>query len=293
MILSNITKAQQFLPSLNLTLENNRFNDFFRRAQEWLVSHIIGDDIEGILEIDISVGVQDNHADLRIMCQRVIAEIGLLAAIPEMDLQLTEAGFAVQDNDNMSPASAQRVDRLLAKLPERIANDIDALVRYLLKNSNGTENDHKPYDNWRGTDQFKYLTGVFMPLFEEYKAYCHGLPRKDEAPMTYDDFYSIIPLMSRVLREEADYHVSKAEIDRLLELYRDNSLLEIHRKAIVCLKDCAVAALRYDTKRARDAALQAREVMLSDPNSFPAFKASDAFNKPTVNLDGGKLVNML
>jgi len=293
MILSNITKAQQFLPSLNLTLENNRFNDFFRRAQEWLVSHIIGDDIEGILEIDISVGVQDNHADLRIMCQRVIAEIGLLAAIPEMDLQLTEAGFAVQDNDNMSPASAQRVDRLLAKLPERIANDIDALVRYLLKNSNGTENDHKPYDNWRGTDQFKYLTGVFMPLFEEYKAYCHGLPRKDEAPMTYDDFYSIIPLMSRVLREEAGYHVSKAEIDRLLELYRDNSLLEIHRKAIVCLKDCAVAALRYDTKRARDAALQAREVMLSDPNSFPAFKASDAFNKPTVNLDGDKLVNML
>ena len=293
MILNNINEAKQFLPSLNLTLENDRFKDFFRRAQEWLVSHIIGDDIEGILEIDISVGVQDNHADLRIMCQRVIAEIGLLAAIPEMDVQLTEAGFAVQDNDDMSPASAQRVDRLLAKLPERIANDIDALVRYLLKNSNGTENDHKPYDNWRGTDQFKYLTGVFMPLFEEYKAYCHGLPRKDEAPLTYDDFYSIIPLMSRVLREEADYHVSKAEIDRLLELYRDNSLLEIHRKAIVCLKDCAVAALRYDTKRARDAALQAREVMLSDPNSFPAFKASDAFNKPTINIDGGKLVNML
>ena len=54
-----------------------------------------------------------------------------------------------------------------------------------------------------------------------------------------------------------------------------------------------MAALRYDTKRARDAALQAREVMLSDPNSFPAFKASDAFNKPTINIDGGKLVNML
>jgi hypothetical protein len=293
MILNNINEAKQFLPSLNLTLENDRFKDFFRRAQEWLVSHIVGTDIEDVLETDISVGQEDIHADLRLLCQRVIAEKALLAAIPEMDMQLTEAGFAVQDNDDMSPASAQRVDRLLAKLPERIANDIDALVRFLLKNSNGTENDHKPYDNWRGTDQFKYLTGVFMPLFEEYKAYCHGLPRKDEAPMTYDDFYSIIPLMSRVLREEAGYHVSKAEIDRLLELYRDNSLLEIHRKAIVCLKDCAVAALRYDTKRARDAALQAREVMLSDPNSFPAFKASDAFNKPTVNLDGDKLVNML
>lgn len=293
MILKTTKDAVKFLPSLNLTLENDRLQDFFRRAQEWLTTHIIGDDLETALETEVGMTDTDSHADLRLLCQRVIAEIGLLAAIPEMDMQLTEAGFAVQDNDDMSPASAQRVDRLLAKLPERIANDIDALVRFLLKNSNGTENDHRPYDNWRGTDQFKYLTAVFMPLFEEYKAYCHGLPRKDEAPMTYDDFYAIIPLMSRVLREEADYHVSKAEIDRLLELYRDNSLLEIHRKAIVCLKDCAVAALRYDTKRARDAALQAREVMLSDPNSFPAFKASDAFNKPTVNLDGGKLVNML
>ena len=290
MILRTTKEALKFLPSLNLTLENDRLQDFFRRAQEWLTSHIIGDDLESVLEAEVDMTNTDSHADLRMLCQRVIAEMGLLAAIPEMDMQLTEAGFAVQDNDDMSPASAQRVDRLLAKLPERIANDIDALVRYLLKNST---TDHSTYSGWRGTEQFKYLTAVFMPLFEEYKAYCHGLPRKDEAPVNYEDFYSIIPLMSRMLREEADYHVSKAEIDRLLELYRDNSLLEIHRKAIVCLKDCAVAALRYDTKRARDAALQAREVMLSAPDSFPAFKASDAFNKPAVNLDGGKLVNML
>lgn len=290
MIISNITQAKQFLPSLNLTLDNDRFIDFFRRGQEWLTTHIIGDALETTLEAEVGMTDTDSHADLRLLCQRVIAEMALLAAIPEMDMQLTEAGFAVQDNDDMKPASAQRVERLLAQLPDRIANDIDALVRYLLKNST---TNNATYSSWRGSDQFKYLTSVFMPLFEEYKACCQGLPRKEEAPMTYNDFYAIIPLMSRELREAADYHVSKAEIDRLLELYRSNSLLDIHRKAIACLKDCAVAALRYDSKRARDAAVQAREVMLTDPDNFPAFKASDAFNKPTVNLDGGKLVNML
>lgn len=290
MILKTTKDAVKFLPSLNLTLENDRLQDFFRRAQEWLTAHIIGDDLETTLETEVDMTADDSHADLRLLCQRVIAEMALLAAIPEMDMQLTEAGFAVQNNDEMIPASAQRVDRLLARLPERIANDIDALVRYLMGNSATNE---AAYSNWRGTDQFKYLTAVFMPLFEEYKAYCHGLTRKEEETLTYDDFYVIIPLMSRELREAAAYHVSKAEIDRLVELYRGNSLLEIHRKAIVCLKDCAVAAFRYDTKRASDAAKQAREVMLSDPDSFPAFKASDAFNKPAVNLDGGKLVNML
>ena len=165
MILNNITQAQQFLPSLNLTLENNRFHDFFLRAQEWLVSHVIGEVIENVLEVDMNVGQQDIHADLRLRCQRVIAEKALLDAIPEMDMQLTEAGFAVQSNDDFSPASAQRVDRLLAKMPERIAADVDALVRFLMKKSGRVQS---AYSDWRSTDQFKYLTAAFVPYFEEY-----------------------------------------------------------------------------------------------------------------------------
>ena len=120
MILSNTTKAAEFLPSLNLSVDNTRFNDFFRGAQEWLVCHIIGEDIEDVLEEAIPEGQEDQHIDLRTHCQRVIAEIALLKVVPEMDMQLTEAGFAVQNNDNFSPASSQRVDRLIAKMPERI-----------------------------------------------------------------------------------------------------------------------------------------------------------------------------
>ena len=137
MVLKNITQAQKFLPSLNLTLGNSRFDDFFSRAQEWLVSHIVGSSIEDVLEADVNITDVDMHEELRTKCQRVIAEKAMLDAIPEMDMQLTEAGFAVQDNDDFSPASAQRVDRLLAKMPERIAADVDALVRFLMKTSIG------------------------------------------------------------------------------------------------------------------------------------------------------------
>lgn len=290
MILNNINEAKQFLPSLNLTLENNRFKDFFRRAQEWLVNHIIGTDIEDVLEADIDITEEDIHKELRMKCQRVIAEKAMLDAIPEMDMQLTEAGFAVQNNGDFSPASSQRVDRLIAKMPERIAADVDALVRFLMKTSIG----NGAYGHWRSSEPFTYLTEAFMPLCEEYSAYINSDFLLEKKPsVNYDDFYAAIPLMGRELRSVADYYVSRAEIDRLVELYRDNDLLEIHRKAIVSLKDCAVAALRYDMSRARNAAVQAREVMLSDPDNFTAFKASSAFNSPTVNLDGGKLVNML
>jgi hypothetical protein len=293
MILNNINEAKQFLPSLNLTLSNDRFNDFFRRGQAWLVSHVIGEEVEEILEMEVALAAPDDHAELRLLCQRVIAERALLDAIPEMDMQLTEAGFAVQQNGDFVPASSQRVDRLIAKMPERIAADADALVRFLMKNSVPSTGSGAAYVYWRSSDQFNYLTAAFMPLCEEYTAYCNGLHLDKKPSMNYEDFYAAIPMMARELRNVADYYVSRAEIDRLVELYRDNDLLEIHRKAIVNLKDCAVAALRHDMNRARNAAVQAREVMLSDPDSFTAFKASSAFNSPTVNLDGGKLVNML
>lgn len=289
MILSNTTQAQKFLPSLNLTLENNRFENFFSRAQEWLVAKVVGTDIEDVLETDIELTSTDIHKELRLKCQRVIAEKALLDAIPEMDMQLTEAGFAVQKNDNFSPASSQRVDRLVKTLPERIAADVDSIVRFLMKTSIG----NGAYTYWRSSEPFTYLTAAFMPLCEEYTSYCNGVQLDKKPSMNYDDFYAAIPMMARELRNVADYYVSRAEIDRLVELYRDNDLLEIHRKAIVCLKDCAVAALRYDMPQARNAAVQAREVMLGSPDDFTAFKVSSAYNRPSVNLDGGKLVNLL
>lgn len=286
MILSNIKEAGKYLPSLNLTLENVRLNDFFRRAQDWLTSHIIGTDIEELLEIDIAASAPDPHEDLRTLCQRVIAEMALTTAIPEMDLQLTEAGFAVQDNDDFSPASQARVDRLISKMPERIAADVDALVRFLLDNSNTSEST---YSDWRGTDQFKYLTEAFIPLMEQYNKL--ALPAFKVT--SYEEFYVAIPVMAREMQKVADYYVSRREVCRLRELYRDGEALQVHRMAIAEMKSVAVAVYSHDTKCARNHASCARDIMLDDPDNFPMFNASPAFNQKDFSLDGGKTVNFL
>lgn len=286
MILSNIKEASKYLPSLNLTLENVRLNDFFRRAQDWLTSHIIGTDIEELLEIDIEANAPDPHEDLRTLCQRVIAEMALTTAIPEMDLQLTEAGFAVQDNDAFSPASQARVDRLISKMPERIAADVDALVHFLLDNSNTSEST---YSDWRGTDQFKYLTEAFIPLMEQY----NKLAVAAFKVTSYEEFYAAIPVMAREMQKVADYYVSRREVCRLRELYREGETLQVHRMAIAELKSVAVAVYSHDTKCARNHASCARDIMLDDPDNFPMFKASPAFNQKDFSLDGGKTVNFL
>jgi len=316
MIVNNTKEAAQFLPSLNLTLDNHRFTDFFRRAQEWLTSRIIGDDLatlldheeepeepddpeepeitsEEIEEITEPVGeseedpeqpTEDENHDLLILCQRVIAEKALLDAIPEMDMQLTEAGFAVQDNDNFSPASAQRVDRLLKTLPDRLADDVDSLVQYLLKNSDAND---KPYKSWRETEQFEYLTAAFLPLRSHYNRYVN------ERAATYDAFYDSITMMAEELKTVAAYFVSDAEINRLLGLYRSALLSRIQSKAVFTLGMTAAFAHAKALGQARNEAIVTRDIMLSDPDSFPDFKASSAFARKDFSLDGGRVGNML
>lgn len=294
MILSNIKEAAKYLPSLNLDLANDRLNDFFCRAQEWLVSHIIGEEIEEVLEMEVSSNSTDDHADLRQHCQRIIAEKGLLDATPEMDMQLTEAGFAVQNNDNFSPASSQRVDRLITKMPERIAADVDALVRYLMKNSVSSVSDGEseetssaPYDYWRSSEQFNYLTAAFIPMFEDYNR--HALQPAE----TYEKYYTAIPIIAKEMKKTADYFVSKEEVDRLVNLYRHGETLQVHCLAIQELKTVAVAAYCKDVKSARNAAVCARDIMLENLDYFTAFAASPAAKQKDINLDGGKTVNFL
>ena len=287
MILNNIAEAKEFLPSVNLTVANERFTDFFRRSQSWLVSRVIGTELESLLET-AQREANDSHAELRRLCRRIIAEKALLDAIPEMDMQLTEAGFAVQNNDNFSPASAQRVDRLISKMPERISTDVDQLVSYLLKVSVDDDETKALYPDWRSTKQFNRLTMAFMPLMEQYLSVSGAC-----AYTKWDEFHSALPLLNRSMKAVADYYVSSAEIDSLLARFRDDKVSEIHRRAIEELKVVAVASANGSIGCARNAAARARDIMMESPDDFPSFKNSKAYNSLNVNLDGGKVVNFI
>lgn len=74
--------------------------------------------------------VEDNP--IRIITAKLIASEALRRAIPSLDLVLTPNGFGVVSNQNIAPASKERVDRLIGSLAdyrdECIANLLPALV---------------------------------------------------------------------------------------------------------------------------------------------------------------------
>ena len=70
--------------------------------------------------------VDDNP--IRIITAKLIASEALRRAIPSLDLVLTPNGFGVVSNQNIAPASKERVDRLIGSL----ADYRDDCIAYLL-----------------------------------------------------------------------------------------------------------------------------------------------------------------
>lgn len=284
MIVKNLEEASRFLPSLNLAVDNNRLDDFLIRAQQWVVQRIIGSDIEAMLETEMPEGWNDQHAVLRNLVQRVIAEQAYLTASSELDVQLSEAGFVVQSNDYMKPAFDGRVDRLCESLRKRVIMDCDQVVEHLLRASKSG----CLYESWRSTEQFAYLTQAFAPT----TLLVEGMTSDSRFEM-YNIFLIMQPKMAEGLHMVAARYVSLAEIERLLELYRDDETLSEHRLVICNLRYAAVSYARGNMNAATMYSAEARKYMKLHIPLFPAFAASEEFKDPSDTIDHGKIVNFL
>lgn len=282
---------KRHLLSFNLKLDEameSRFSSFLARAQEWVTDKIIGDRLETALEPGANIGQNDPHEKLRGLVGRVISELAYLNSVGESDLQRSEAGFVVQNNDKMSPASLQRVERLIQSLNERINSDCDSLVNYLIKNSVHDENDPFPYEDWRDTRQFEFLTDAFIPTM--------GIMRQNTSSVPvqrWTDFYDLQPKMNIALRTSVARYVSIEQIDALLSDYRTDELQDIQRKVLRWLR-MAVLAEVTNADNATHFAIEARNYMLQHESSFPEFVASDCYELPSpFNLGEGTVANLL
>ena len=291
MIVKTTSEMKRHLLSFNLKLDEameSRFSSFLARAQEWVTDKIIGDQLETALEPGADIGHDDPHERLRGLVGRVISELAYLISIAESDLQRSEAGFVVQNNDKMSPASLQRVERLIQSLNERINSDCDSLVNYLLKNSAPDEENPSPYEDWRDTDQFEYLTDAFIPTMGIMRQNTSSVPVQRWA-----DFYDMQPKMNIALRTSVARYVSIEQIDALLSDYRTDELQDVQKKVLHWLR-MAVLAEVTNADNAAHFAIEARNYMLQHESSFPEFVASDCYELPSpFHLGDGTVANLL
>lgn len=253
-----------FLPAVEMKGEPTIFNDALEVAQESLVTDIIGSDIESILE-----GRAADHSKLLRLCQRVISQQAFLRSIPDMDLVLTDAGFAVVNNEQMTMASRERVAALSANLQLKLDESKDKLVLYLLRTS--------AYDSWRGTEEFARLSDGLILTYGEFKdvAVLNNITAQ-AYPKSWSEFLDLNSALNVALMTDAASYISKDYAEEIIEKVRDKEhFLPIEVKVIKLIKIAIAAFAMGDRALGLDQTLKAVAIMRANSDDFPAWSASD------------------
>ena len=129
MLIQNDAELRKYLPNALTTVEGetplyDKISPYLSKAQAWLAKHFTGTDILTAIE------TAEPADPLRELCAHIVAVDAFRRAIPSLDLILTPNGFGIVSNQNVVPASADRVKRLI----DSLLTNRDSLANTLLDN---------------------------------------------------------------------------------------------------------------------------------------------------------------
>ena len=130
-LINNDDTLRHYLPNVFATVKGevslfDKVKVDIDLAENWVIETFVS-----TKTFNTICGYADDNP-IKIITAKLVASEALRRAIPSLDLVLTPNGFGVVSNQNVAPASKERVDRLIASLAgyrdECIANLLPALV---------------------------------------------------------------------------------------------------------------------------------------------------------------------
>lgn len=116
-----------------------------QQSETWLTQTFLS---SKVLEKTIT---EDDSSSLLHHCRMAVAADAMLHAVPQLDLILTPNGFGIVNNQNIVPASKERVDRLLAGL-EKLRDDALTIILSMLPAAH----------QWTDSEQFRYFADTMF-----------------------------------------------------------------------------------------------------------------------------------
>ena len=133
-LITSDEQLRRFLPNAFATVEGEttfyaKILPWLSAAERWVITQFLGQDI-----VDEVVTMQENEP-LRVCAMLVTVHEAFMRAVPSLDLVLTPNGFGIVSNQNIAPASRERVARLVASLETSRDIAIEQLIHNLFLNA--------------------------------------------------------------------------------------------------------------------------------------------------------------
>lgn len=265
MIVANYLEMKSFIPTVQMKGIPDTFNDALETAQATLAEEILGSALTSLLEQRLP-----EDEELLRLAQRAIALEAFLKSIPLMDLVLTDSGFGVISNDDVAPASKERVASLTAQIQSRLDESKDRLVTFLLRS--------EIYADWRGTEEFARLSdGLILTLADFRDVAVMNAKSEPGWPTSWTAFLKLNGAMHVALTGPVASYISEDYATELLEKIRDREvLLPSEKAALVYIKTAVAAFAMGDEETGTQQAIKASVYMKAHLRDFPTYAGSSA-----------------
>lgn len=230
MLIKDDNALRRYLPNAFATAQGeppffDKVLPWLETAERWLFQQFIGDTFEPSL---LAMG---ENEPVRLTATCVVAHEAMLRAVPSLDLVLTPNGFGIVSNQNVAPASRERVSRLIASLETSRDNAIEQLITYLFRE---TEWYDSPTRHWFTATLFPFIDLANLCGYTDHR-WANYLGLRSKA----------IDIEQRIAEEYVSPEQLAVFRDEVFAMSWDFSLMQrSHAQVIERLRSVVVAALQ-------------------------------------------------
>ena len=185
------------IPNVLATVEGEptlieKLYPYLETAEQWAIDTFVPEAIFDEIAAADSFGPNERF---RYPLEKLVACNAYMTAIPSLDLVLTPNGFGIVSNQNVVPASRERVDALITSLESQRDAAIEALILRL-----SSRND------WRESPQGKYFAVTMFPFLN----LCHRLAIREHIWDSYQKLHDRLIKIESVLADTYFSHEQMA-----------------------------------------------------------------------------------
>jgi len=266
----NITylELQQRIPSLatydSEGKEIDRYAKFLKIAEKWFITNITGQVLFDVIDTSTTDSVGKNF------CKDIICYKGYTDAIPFLDVIETGSGFSVTNNQNLAPASRERVNALKNGLLDMLTQSIENFIEFL-------EKEEMYHDEWKGTKTYSILTDTFIHTLTDFNYYA-----KFEGNRL--DFIKSKPTMLHVINLKIAKLITAELCNEIIEQLRDDELSIDNRNIIENIKYAYANFVIGNNSDASSYLLEVQNFLILNVDKYPLFKNSNIYANYLKNL---------
>ena len=227
---------------------------FIETAEQWAIDTFVPDAIFDEIAEDDGFGPNERF---RFPLEKLVACQAYMTAIPSLDLVLTPNGFGIVSNQNIVPASRERVDALINSLESQRDSAIEALI---LRLSSRTD--------WQQSAQGKYFGATMFPLLN----LCRRLAIREHIWDSYQQLHERLIKIENVL---ADTYFSQEQ----MQVFRSQVIVQYSTSKPI--EEQIIRSLQaYELQLLTDIQVHPQcyydlvTIIRERPDDFPAWHAS-------------------